>query len=401
MNGLKILAPQPTIHSEAIFQLADTEWPSIAEHCRRGRIAHSHLDWQVSRIGLLDDELAAYWGVYDLQMRIGAAQVRTAGVNLPVTHPDHRGRGYMPQIVASSLSAMQTHGYDLSVINNTHAYFTRLGYVTAWPQMHFYVETADLPTEAPDVIIEQVNMQHWIGQPDLYTLYNQHHQNLTGTAVRPTYQQGKHPHATGNVGFLLRNAAGSIVGYIYDDPPGKPDEWYEHSDSAGDVVQRLRVLGHLARQYQFRGIRFHRLHARSDLAIQLRQLNCCMEVDYRADSGYLIRVINLESTLRKMAAELSHRLQHSAYGDWSGGLLIALDDQQATITINQGQVQIGPPIPTPQRIKGGQAIGQLLIGAGEPLEIVERGGISLTGMAEPLVRALFPNQQPQMPNEDL
>ena len=105
-------------HGESIYALLALHWQGIDDVCRNGRIAHSHLDWNVSRIGLIGERIVTYWGVYDLQMRIGTARVRTAGVNLPVTHPDHRGRGQMAQTVVSSLEAMRAQGYGLSVINN-------------------------------------------------------------------------------------------------------------------------------------------------------------------------------------------------------------------------------------------------------------------------------------------
>jgi hypothetical protein len=40
-------------------------------------------------------------------MRIGTARVRTAGVNLPITHPEYRGRGLMAQAFARSLAEMR------------------------------------------------------------------------------------------------------------------------------------------------------------------------------------------------------------------------------------------------------------------------------------------------------
>ena len=58
--------------------------------CRAPLIAHSHLDWDISRIGLIGGRIVIYWGVYDLQMRIGTARVRTAGINLPITYPGQR-----------------------------------------------------------------------------------------------------------------------------------------------------------------------------------------------------------------------------------------------------------------------------------------------------------------------
>jgi predicted acetyltransferase len=110
MVDLIYRAPDPATYAEAIDALLVTHWEGIDVSCRNGRIAHSHLDWEVSRIALMGGQLMAYWGVYDLQMRIGAARVRTAGINLPMTHPEYRRRGLMPQAFAHSLAAMREHG---------------------------------------------------------------------------------------------------------------------------------------------------------------------------------------------------------------------------------------------------------------------------------------------------
>ena len=396
-----ILAPHPITHSEAIYQLIGTQWSSSEQRCRLGRISQSHLDWQVSRIGLLGDELISFWGVYDLQMRIGNSQVRTAGINLPVTRSAYRGRGFMPKTVASSLQAMLKMGYDLSVINKTHAYFTRFGYVVGWPQTHFYINTEDLPTELPSVTFESVDMQDWIARAELFDIYNEQNRGLTGTSVRPTYHRGKIPSLDGNYGYLLLDPNSNIVGYLYDALPLEQDVFYTHTDSAGNTIERLKVLGLLARQHHLKGVYFHRLHYLSELSVQLRKLNCRMEVEYRSQSGYLIRIINLQSTLQKMTDELSNRLEQSAMLDWSGELLVKVDQEAVTLTINRGQIQVNAPLESPHRIEGGQAISQLLIGAGDPLEIVEKGNIHLFGEAKYLIKALFPNQYPQMPNEDL
>jgi len=398
---IDILAPDAAIHSEAIYQLIDEEWPGSSERCRLGRIAHSHLDWQNSRIGLLDGRVISYWGVYDLQMQVGAARLRTAGVNLPVTHPEYRRYGFMPQIVASSLQSVRASGYDFSVINNTHAYFTRFGYVAGWPQTHFYINIDDLPTETPKVSFEAVNIQEWIGRYELFALYNKQNERLTGTCVRPTYHHGKIPSSNGQVGYLLRDPSNSIVGYLYDALPDEQNVFYVHTDSAGDTSQRLQVLGVLARQYNLKGVYFHRLHYLSDLAVHLRKLNCQMEVEYRAQSGYLVRVVNLASALQKMSDEISNRVVQSYFAGWSGNLLIKVNDEEVSLCIKEGQVQVCEAVDTAHRIEGGQSIAQLLIGAGEPMEIVTNGDIHLTGDAEHLIEILFPNQHPQMPNEDL
>ena len=48
-----------------------------------------------ARIGLLDGEIVCHVAVYDLGLRIGAAVIRAAGINLVETREDLRGQGFL------------------------------------------------------------------------------------------------------------------------------------------------------------------------------------------------------------------------------------------------------------------------------------------------------------------
>jgi GNAT superfamily N-acetyltransferase len=417
LGGVEFRAPNPAEHAEAIYALLATHWEGIDAVCRNGRIAHSHLDWEVSRIALIGGRLVAYWGVYDLQMRVGRARVRTAGINLPVTHPELRGRGLMPQVIAHSLAAKRARGYGLSVINNTHAYFTRFGYVFAWPQTHFYVKTEDLPAEPPTLHLVEANGYELMGRADLAEIYNRQNACVTGTAVRPTYRRSKHPMGDFALGYLLVDDEDRAVGYFLDGPPEEPGERYWHDDSAGDTEQRLRVLGMLARYYDCEGVFFHRLPYTSELAAHLRRMDCEMTVEYRSESGYLIGIVDLVTTLRAMAGELSRRLARSHLAEWCGELLIEADGvgcgvgrgigggadrkERAVLCIERSEVHVGTRSQTAHRLEGDGHVAQLLVGTYPPLEVVRGAGLALSGEAQELVQVLFPHQHPQMPNEDL
>jgi hypothetical protein len=114
-----------------------------------------------------------------------------------------------------------------------------------------------------------------------------------------------------------------------------------------------------------------------------------------------MRIINLESTLSKMAGELSQRLQAHGHGNWSGKLRFAVDDQTALLTAKQGVFSVASDGKTSHVVEGGQEIVRLLIGTDGADEVVAEGGIQLEGDAEWLVRVLFPPQHPVLPNEYL
>jgi predicted N-acetyltransferase YhbS len=396
IDRLEIIPPDPDAHADALLGLLNLEWTDIEPVLRAGRISHSHYDWATSRIGLFGDRLVTHFGVYDISMRIGVARARAAGVNLVATHPDERGRGLMTRTGRAAVAAMRAQGYDLSVVcNGTERYYDRFGYVLGWPEQDFVVQTPDLPDEPLDFEPLSCPTEQRL---DFTALYNRENATVTGTAVRPTYPHGKHP---GNGrGLYWTDERGVTAGYMFFDVH-EPSSTLWHDDSAGDVEQRLRLLGALARQLGCAQIRCERLGYRSALGRRLRQLNCRAESKYVQGGGWMIQILNLTSLLEHIVPELERRLAGSWLAGWRGDLLLIGDDQQATLAIDGGRVRVQPPRESSHVLRAGPALAQLVVGTDAPDELVATASIGLEGDAGLLLLALFPAQNPQMSNDDL
>ncbi len=115
----------------------------------------------------------------------------------------------------------------------------------------------------------------------------------------------------------------------------------------------------------------------------------------------MLLIVNLHSLFEKLSPELSRRLRHSRLAAWQGHLRIHYGQESVTLSLAQGQVQVVPAVKTPHTIQGGPEIAQLVIGTGDPAEIVEGGKIKLSGDTAALVDVLFPEQYPQLTNCDL
>ncbi|MDE2999992.1 MAG: GNAT family N-acetyltransferase [Gemmatimonadota bacterium] len=405
----EILAPDKSDHSEGIYELLDRRWSAISRQCRAGRIAHSHYDWQTSRIGTMDGDVVTHAGIYDLSMRIGSATVRTGGINLPTVHPDYRDEGIYAATIQAALDAMYAHGYDMSCTRTEPLdRFADFGYVLAWPdQETYFIDTEHLPEAAPEIEHEEVHVNVIHGRRDLAELHNRWHDGLTGTTVRPTYRRGKCPPEDDDpwTAYIFNDKTGRAVGYLYDGPNKRKDHEgrdLRHTDSAGDPEQILRVLGQLARQYQGPRVEFVRLPWHSALARRVRQSPHLYQVsNHNGRTGNQIRIINLETTLSKIASELSRRLRKSHLRDFMGTLRISIPDQSAMLSIDNGEVSVQPGGKADNAIESGHEFAQIIIGKEAPIEIADQSDMLLTGDAAELLDALFPAQHPQMPNEDL
>jgi RNA polymerase sigma factor (sigma-70 family) len=172
---------------------------------------------------------------------------------------------------------------------------------------------------------------------------------------------------------------------------------------AGDPNEVLQVLGVLARQYQCEFLFFDRLHYKSAIGKRLRQLPSCKIIvgGERQSRSYMIRIINLQTLLQKLAPELSERLKQSCLDTWCGNLAISNGTETVTLAIDHANVQIVPMVESEHSICGGSEIVQLMIGTEDPLEVVELSNIQLSGDAARLIEILFPAQYPQMENQAL
>ena len=408
----EVLSPIKKEHGEDIYALFSLIGrPGMERQARNGRIAHSHYDWQTSRIARIDETLAAHLSVYDLQLRIGSSHIRSASINLMNTHPDYEDQGLMEHLIESSLDAMYTQGYDISCTRGGRVeLFNQFGYVIAWPaQENYTVETDHLPTEDPDVELEEVHVNTIHIRDDVAIMHNKDHEGLTGTAIRPTYIRGKCPPDDDDfhTAYLFKDKSGHVVGYLYDgihktEYKDKEGRDFSHTDSAGDPEQILRVLGKIARDYKRPRVEFVRLPYHSALGRRVRLLPYEFKtINVLRGHANHIRIINLASTLTKVAPEFSRRLQKSHLKDYSGDLQINIPDQSTVLSIKSGEVTISPNKKADNTVDSGHAFAQLIIGKAPADEIVEMSGITCTGDAADLLDALFPAQHPQMPNEDL
>ncbi|MFN8441034.1 MAG: RNA polymerase sigma factor [Caldilineaceae bacterium] len=177
---------------------------------------------------------------------------------------------------------------------------------------------------------------------------------------------------------------------------------------AGDPALCLQALAQLARQWQCTQCFFDRLHYKSGVGKQLRQLLSCRihtGTFSRAARSYIVRIINLQSLFQKLVPELTQRLQCSPYATWQGNLLITLEDgstsDEVLLAIDAGNVTVVPKGVTPHTIRGAQSLAQLVLGSESPDEVVEMARLEVSGDATMLLPVLFPAQYPQMENQAL
>ena len=402
---LRLVPPEPDSDAPAIYNLFEAEDHPARHQWRAGRLADSHADWRVSRVavgrdGDVERPLAALLA-YGLTMRMGTAEVRVAGINGDVLHPESAGQrdDVLGRAATASLEAMRDAGYDLAVTFDDESFWLRHGFALGWRALSWRVDVADLPA-GPVPNLEHVEACH---RDDLAAVCNATHAGLTGTARRPTYRRNKHP---GLFRTLCWGGA-PASGYVSVDLEGADDcLWVD--EVAGDADTCLAVLRSLAETRECNELFFDRLHYKSAVGVRLRQLaSCRLATGTRLGKArwYVVRIVNLESVMTKLAPVLRERLLASELAAWRGTLSVRVREgdasQAVTLRVEDDGIVVRDGAVGANAIGGGQAIVQLLLGVEDAAEVAAVNGIEMRGEAARLLPVLFPPQHPQMENQAL
>lgn len=395
-HPMQIMAPDARQHSSELFKMLGLvftpEKPQDFEaSCRRNYIRHSHYSWDVSRIGVLDDRIVAHYGVWDYRMRVGSARLRTGGIGAVATHPDYRKRGLVSLVTRASIDAMTDAGYDMTLLFGIRNFYDRFGYVRAWNHTTFEINADEIPEGAGRVPLERFKVGVVVERD---RLYNRQSSGATGTAVRPTFLR----HGLGMsraAGYAWRSNR-KLAGYVIVRPPKKEDGPLCCLEYCGDAERAFTALRQLAKRWKCRSVSLQSIPYGSDLATRVRRLNSNMKIHFERCGGAMVRVLNLESCLRKLRGELGNRIRRSPMSTWSGCLRITDPRESVGLRIQRGRVRLASPGGTRHSIRAGEEFAQLIMGTDEPHEVVAAGRMRLTGDARQLLPILFPAQHPAL-----
>jgi predicted N-acetyltransferase YhbS len=358
-------------------------------------IGSCHYDFPVSQLIWVDDTLAHHWGVWGYPMRVGAAQLRAAGIGAVVTLEAHRKQGLMAAAAEASFTAMREAGYDISILRGRH--YHKFGYRRAWN----YVTTKLNPQHTPPETIPVFPLKspyRALGPDDMAQIndrYNQEYREVTGSCVRPTYDML----AAGDMGAYGWFEGDRLAGYVRA-VPTEDKSALQCLEAAGDPEQGLAVLADRMTETGCQQLHFFTMPARHPILQIVRRGACTVEDRYFHHTGWQIKLINLHSALVKLVPLFEDRLAASHLAGWRGKLHLDAGDQAASLEIEKGTVSVTTDPPGKHVITAGPALGRLLIGSEDPDEIIRQEDIRLSGDAGELAGVLFPNRHPMMSHWD-
>ena len=392
-ENLQVIAPDKTKHAARIIDLVSktfSGWLGFYSIRKlfENRILHGNYDWDASRIGIIGGRVVTHYGVWGYDMRIGASTVKTGGIGVVATDPDYRKKGLMKLTANASIDAMRNLGYDMTILFGIDNYYHKFGYVRAWSEREYTIDVADLPRDKPRYRLYKFALKQ---RDDIDAIYNAENKTFTGAAVRPTYTKtGMPPDCQG---YLWRDGRGRTIGYIIV----SAYRGFVCHEVGGKIDDIMRALALVARKGAHKELKFFTgLHCNHPLARRIRRGNFKSLESGRKCGGAMVRLINLKSTLAKIAPQLSRRLKNSLMLKWNGYLAISSSDEKVFLKIAAGKISVAEKGPSKNLISAGNEIVQLLIGADDPERIIEDAGIKVTGEAKQLAPILFPNEHPTL-----
>jgi len=369
-----------------------------AHFCRRGYLDGSCYDWDTSRIAVADGRIVGHIGIWGHTRLVGRAKVTSGGLGTVCTHPDVRGTGLGRILMEAVLDSMKECGYDTSFMAGIPDFYARFGWVPAWGRPRIEIPVGSLPEPALSCRLRRASLLRMIrAEGSVGRIYRREQADVVGAAVRPLFTKD---HRGWRFHEML-TSSDRLCGYIAHETKTITDVRtlvvYELG-GFGSTQGRRRLLGALRELAAAQRCTSVHLPYGPDhpLAAQLRTLKCAFIVDHHGTGGDLVRIINLPSTLRKMAGELTARLARSPMARRSGSLAIVLPDQQATLVVRRGCVSArSGAVAGAARVGRNWNTARLLIGSETPAAVIDTGDLKCPASARPWVEALFPKQRHQ------
>jgi len=340
-----------------------------------------------TRACFLDGQIVSVVQIFDRPMRIGNCVVRMGGIGSVGTVPEHRRAGYSLNVLRDSVQYMQTAGYVLSILfTGIQSHYARAG----WAMYPTYSMRLTLPEslgEVPDgAIIQQYQPEQDL--PALMEIYDQFNANQTGTIARTEEYWNNQPKWRGYEPalFWVARRDGAIVAYL------KASQWDigEFGYLPDAVGAMMGLFRHFFQKAKAEGANEIGGPGLSTGRKMFEALGCT--VRRRESNHTMIRIINLESLLRKIAPLLEARLKASDFSGWDGWVRIRYEAAERVLRINGGKITISqrnesPDIDLPV---SQEQLLKLLFGNMTAEQVAFSNGLPLNDGEVSLMDALFP-----------
>ncbi len=367
-------------------------------------------DYRHQRELWLDKETKVSWlGVIDFPLRIGAAEVRMAGIAGVYTDHEHRKQGYMRTLFEDTVTYMTGEGYDITQLFGIPDFYDKFGYATCLPGSHFTIQTRDAEDaakhlaqldDAPEVTARPIELDDGANDiPEIVKLYNAHNAMRTGSIIRTPdrftkFRKGTH-WGEPPVVCVWEDADRQLAGYaVWDNDAehvkvAEVDAWNDRLFPA--------ILATLAEEAITRRCSEIQVYAPPDhpFAEYAQRYDIEWTIRYPRAAAAMMRILNQRPLFDKLHAELERRLADSPMAGYTGSVALVTDLETTMLTFDTGRLTYSDAEEPDATLTLSQdRLMQCIVGYRSVRDVLNSPGVTLDGEGAPLLHALFPRQHP-------
>ncbi len=395
---LRITSAESLEQFRASAYVCTATWGSIAEadkmDLKKVRLKNQHplRDGAVSRLGWWGDRVVGNVTVLRVPVRLGAAVLETAGIAGVCADPRARNRGIASALMRDALAASKDAGLCFSLLFGINNFYHRFGFVPAWAEHSMTVKAAEL-----------AGVPRWRARkaagddlPRMLEQYGRLYGPVDGSCVRhPRVFQRRKKAVT----MILRGPNRGDWAYaIFWMGKSEGDPRPHLLEAAGTGADWPDAVLHEAARYTGRTDHDEMvvaLPAFHPICRRLTFRSAVAKLNYVRNGAAMGAVLDFAGLARAMAPEWCRRIAQAGLAVPLRGLNVRFRGEYYRWWPDRGdgRTERQPHLPRPLDVEFNDGLARLVMGYGEPDEVLRNYGMRATEAALPLVRAMFPARQ--------
>lgn len=339
-----------------------------------------------TRACFVDGRVVSVVQLFERQVRIGSCVVKAGSIGSVGTHPDYRGRGYGVGVLHDTARFLRREGFDLSFFFTAiRQHYAKGGWVIH-PTSSLEVTLPDVfPDVAAGIEVERFRVER--DHAGVEAVFDQENATRTGTIVRtPKYWEARGQWSAARdeeVWVGLRE--GKVVAYVCEEDGNVR----EMGRLSGEDAALASVLSHVWSPLKRVDVERVRVRAPVGGRALLASLGCGTRS--RESPSLMIRLVNLESLMRKIEPLLNERAEAAGI-DGNVGVRFVTEADACAIRVQDGGAEVigDDGSQTELRLSQSQMLG-LIAGRMTIGQVVEANGLEVEAKAVAILDPLFPS----------
>jgi len=324
--------------------------------------------------------------IVDFRQQIGSQTLRMAGVAGVETHKDHRLKGYSRRVMVNSLRWMRREGFDVTMLLGIRNFYPKFGYAEAFPHVCFRIAVRDA-----ELVARAGYRFTDYGPKYLKAVLAMYHRNNAGrTGPIPRDPKQWVPFRRGikwGVKAICKVAldrTGRPVGYfVYEEKPLTARIVEVGYTTPAVFPDILRYAAEIAWRQRIEQVEFILPEDDAFIGFCL-PLGVRKEVGYRQDGGGMVRMINIHTTLKAIAADLGPRT------NGSDRLNVRTNLDNVGLSWSAGRLAVGGTTDGPSARMPQWALAQLIYGYCSASALTATGLLKASRKSVAVLDEMFP-----------